>query len=150
MPLCLQCSSHMRTHLLTPPPPPPPSLCLSLSVCVAVLVAAVDVVAGMAGAAQVAGRASQAIFCLCSSFECDHWNHNAACLAAANAPKGTFPPSLLLLPFSRCISSSVPFSSCAPFSRCVCFAGLVRVAGQRRGQGLKYRLFPWVELGYGA
>ena len=111
------------------------------------LVAAVDVVAGMAGAAQVAGKASHAVGRLCHSDFCDHSDHNYACLTAAGAPKGTFPPSLLLLLFSRSISCSVPFSSCAPFSRCVCFAGLVRVAGQRRGRGLKNRLFPWVELG---
>ena len=50
--------------------------------------------------------------------------------------------SLLLLLFSRCISSSVPFSSCAPFSRCVCFAGLVRVAGQGRGPKFEKSTFP--------
>ena len=99
-------------------------------------------VAGMAGAAQVAERASHAIAYLCNSLYCGHSNHNYACLAAADAPKGTFPPSLLLLLFSRCISSSVPFSSCAPFSRCVCLAGLVRVAGQGRGPKSEKSTFP--------
>ena len=50
--------------------------------------------------------------------------------------------ALLLLLFSRSISSSVPFSSCAPFSRCVCFAGLVRVAGQGRGPKFEKSTFP--------
>ena len=50
--------------------------------------------------------------------------------------------SLLLLLFSRSISSSVPFSSCAPFSRCVCLAGLVRVAGQGRGPKFEKSTFP--------
>ena len=50
--------------------------------------------------------------------------------------------SLLLLLFSRCISSSVPFSSCAPFSRCVRLAGLVRVAGQGRGPKFEKSTFP--------
>jgi hypothetical protein len=82
-----------------------------------VLVAAVDVVAGMAGAAQVAGKASYAILRLCHSSLCDHYKHNAACLAAADAPKGTFPPAA---PFLSLHFFQRPFLFlCAFLSLCV-------------------------------
>ena len=113
--------------------------------CVAVLVAAVDVVAGMAGAAQVAGKASDAIVYLCRSDWCDHSNHNAACLAAADAPKGTFPSccSFSLAPFLPvCLSLPVRLS----LAVCVSL-GWLELLGRAGDQSSKNRLFPWVELG---
>jgi len=82
-----------------------------------VLVAAVDVVAGMASAVHVAGKAADAIRCLCYSRCCDHSNHNAACLAAADASKGTFPPAapFLSLHFFQCAFLFL----CAFLSLCV-------------------------------